>query len=79
MLERWNSVFRAKWFCWEVNRPGEVFRRVSGKKSGQKTAEIDWDFENFQKNASNFQLFLNQLLSDLDENLYTHSSWSAQQ
>ena len=22
MLERWNSVFRAKWVCWEEIRPG---------------------------------------------------------
>ena len=37
MLERWNSVFRAKWFLWEKIWPGEVFRRGSPQiKFGKK-------------------------------------------
>ena len=44
------------------------------KKIWAKNGRDRLGFQNFPKNASNFQLFLNQLLSDLDENLYTHSS-----
>ena len=71
MLERWNLVFRAKWFFWEVNRPGEAFRRGSRKKSGQKTAEINWVFWKSRQNAQKNLLLLCQFLSDLDENLST--------
>ena len=77
-LERWNCGKRAKWLFWDVNRPGEAFRRGPGKKSGQKTAEIDWVFEKSRQNAPNFRLLLIQFSSDLDEILFTHSPFSAE-
>ena len=73
VLQRWNCGKRAKWFFWEVNRPGEAFRRMSRKKSGQKTAEIYWDFKKFRQKSSNLQLLLNQFSSDFDQNLCTYS------
>ena len=54
MLERWNLVFRAKWFCWKEIGPGEAFRRGSRKKFGQKTVEIDCICEKFRRKNVNF-------------------------
>ena len=41
---------------------------MSGKKSGQKTAEIDRDSENFQKKQIKNWLLLSQFHSDLYKN-----------
>ena len=78
MLERWNCGKGPNGFGGRKSGHGRPLGECQ-KKFGQKTADIDWDFENFLKNTLKNRSILSQSYSDREENLTTDSPCSPQQ